>query len=216
MVSTDKAVNQSNVMGCSKRLCEIYVQSLDLKMKEGGEGTRFVTTRFGNVLGSNGSVVPLFRKQIEEGGPVTVTHPDIIRFFMIIPEAVQLVLQAGCMGNGGEIFVFDMGKPVKIVDLAKRMISLSRKKNIEIKFTGLRPGEKLYEEVLSVAEPTRETDFKKIMIADTRKYDYDVIVKEFDELISMCYQCSDMELVRKMKEMVPEFKSLHSRFIQLD
>ncbi len=216
MVSTDKAVNPSNVMGCSKRLCEIYVQSLDLKMKKGGQGTRFVTTRFGNVLGSNGSVVPLFRKQIEEGGPITVTHPDIIRFFMIIPESVQLVLQAGCMGEGGEIFVFDMGKPVKIVDLAKRMISLSRKKNIEIKFTGLRPGEKLYEEVLSMAEPTRETDFKKIMIADTRKYDYDVIVKEFDELISMCYQCSDMELVRKMKEMVPEFKSLHSQFTQLD
>lgn len=216
MISTDKAVNPSNVMGCSKRLCEIYVQSLDLKLKKIGIGTKFVTTRFGNVLGSNGSVVPLFRKQIEAGGPVTVTDPDIIRFFMIIPEAVQLVLQAGCMGNGGEIFVFDMGKPVKIVDLAKRMIALSGKKNIEIKFTGLRPGEKLYEEVLSIAEPTRETDFKKIMIADSRKYDYDYIVKHFDELIAMCYHCTDMELVRKMKEIVPEFKSLHSKFTQLD
>lgn len=216
MVSTDKAVNPSNVMGCSKRLCEIYVQSLDLKLKKKGQGTKFVTTRFGNVLGSNGSVVPLFRKQIEAGGPVTVTHPDIIRFFMIIPEAVQLVLQAGCMGNGGEIFVFDMGQAVKIVDLAKRMISLSGKKNVEIKFTGLRPGEKLYEEVLSLAEPTRETDFKKIMIADTRKYDYDDIARKFDELITLCYNCPDMELVRKMKEIVPEFKSLHSQFAQLD
>lgn len=186
MISTDKAVNPTNVMGCSKRICEIYVQSLDKAIKEGHvEGvTQFVTTRFGNVLGSNGSVIPLFREQIAKGGPVTVTHPDIIRFFMLIPEACRLVLEAGTMGNGGEIFVFDMGKPVRIIDLAKRMIQLSGAKNVEIRFTGLRAGEKLYEEVLNDEEITLPTFHPKIKIAKVREYDYDTVCQDIDELVA--------------------------------
>lgn len=186
MISTDKAVNPTNVMGCSKRICEIYVQSLDKAIKEGYvEGvTQFVTTRFGNVLGSNGSVIPLFREQIAKGGPVTVTHPDIIRFFMLIPEACRLVLEAGTMGNGGEIFVFDMGKPVRIIDLAKRMIQLSGAKNVGIRFTGLRAGEKLYEEVLNDEEITLPTFHPKIKIAKVREYDYDTVCQDIDELVA--------------------------------
>lgn len=186
MISTDKAVNPTNVMGCSKRICEIYVQSLDKAIKEGHvEGvTQFVTTRFGNVLGSNGSVIPLFREQIAKGGPVTVTHPDIIRFFMLIPEACRLVLEAGTMGNGGEIFVFDMGKPVRIIDLAKRMIQLSGAKNVEVRFTGLRAGEKLYEEVLNDEEITLPTFHPKIKIAKVREYDYDTVCQDIDELVA--------------------------------
>ena len=218
MVSTDKAVNPTNVMGCSKRICEIYVQSLDqaIKMKKVASNTQFVTTRFGNVLGSNGSVIPLFREQIKNGGPVTVTHPDIIRFFMLIPEACKLVLEAGTKGNGGEIFVFDMGKPVKIADLAKRMIKLSGAKNVDIKFTGLRPGEKLYEEVLNELEGTKPTFHEKIRIAEVREYDYDVVNQDVLELIEISKKYDDMATVRKMKEMVPEYKSNNSEYEQLD
>ena len=218
MVSTDKAVNPTNVMGCSKRICEIYVQSLDKAIKDGKvEGvTQFVTTRFGNVLGSNGSVIPLFREQIKAGGPITVTHPDIIRFFMLIPEACKLVLEAGTMGGGGEIFVFDMGKPVRIVDLAKRMIKLSGAKNIEIKFTGLRDGEKLFEEVLNDAEITKPTFHPKIKIAAVREYDYDLVRKNEDRLHEASFGYDDMEIVRIMKEIVPEFKSQHSKYEALD
>ena len=218
MISTDKAVNPTNVMGCSKRICEIYVQSLDKAIKDGhvaGE-TQFVTTRFGNVLGSNGSVIPLFKEQIKKGGPVTVTHPDIIRFFMLIPEACKLVLEAGTMGNGGEIFVFDMGKPVKIADLARRMITLSGAKNVEVKFTGLRDGEKLYEEVLNDAEITKPTFNKKIKIAQVREYDYDEVNGWLDELLAISRQYDNMETVRKMKQIVPEYKSQHSVYQQLD
>jgi FlaA1/EpsC-like NDP-sugar epimerase len=218
MVSTDKAVNPTNVMGCSKRICEIYVQSLDKAIKEGkvqGE-TRFVTTRFGNVLGSNGSVIPLFKEQIKNGGPITVTHPDIIRFFMLIPEACKLVLEAGTMGQGGEIYVFDMGKPVRIVDLAKRMISLSGAKDIEIKFTGLRDGEKLYEEVLNDAEFTKPTYNPKIKIAAVREYEYEQVKKNEDRLHEASFRYDDMEIVRIMKEIVPEFKSQHSKYEELD
>ena len=218
MVSTDKAVNPTNVMGCSKRICEIYVQSLDKAIKEGrvkGE-TRFVTTRFGNVLGSNGSVIPLFKEQIKNGGPITVTHPDIIRFFMLIPEACKLVLEAGTMGNGGEIYVFDMGKPVRIVDLAKRIISLSGAQNIEIKFTGLRDGEKLFEEVLNDAEFTKPTYNPKIKIAAVREYDYEEVCRNEDRLHEASFRYDDMEIVRIMKEIVPEFKSLHSKYEKLD
>ena len=218
MVSTDKAVNPTNVMGCSKRICEIYVQSLDKAVKEGkvkGE-TRFVTTRFGNVLGSNGSVIPLFREQIKNGGPITVTHPDIIRFFMLIPEACKLVLEAGTMGQGGEIYVFDMGKPVRIVDLAKRMIKLSGAKDIEIKFTGLRDGEKLYEEVLNDAELTKPTYHPKIKIAAVREYDYEEVKKNEDRLHEASFSYDDMAIVRIMKEIVPEFKSQHSKYEELD
>lgn len=218
MISTDKAVNPTNVMGCSKRICEIYCQSLNQALLEGrvkGE-TQFVTTRFGNVLGSNGSVIPLFKEQIKKGGPITVTHPDIIRYFMLIPEACKLVLEAGTMGNGGEIFVFDMGKPVKIVDLAKRMIKLSKAKNIEIKFTGLRDGEKLYEELLATQENTKQTHHPKIMIAEVRNYDYDVAKKNEDELLHLTYTHDDMAIVSKMKEIVPEFKSRHSKYEVLD
>ena len=218
MVSTDKAVNPTNVMGCSKRICEIYVQSLDKAIKEGkvkGE-TRFVTTRFGNVLGSNGSVIPLFKEQIKNGGPITVTHPDIIRFFMLIPEACKLVLEAGTMGQGGEIYVFDMGKPVRIVDLAKRMIKLSGAKDIEIKFTGLRDGEKLYEEVLNDAELTKPTYHPKIKIAAVREYDYEVVKKNEDRLHEASFSYDDMAIVRIMKEIVPEFKSQHSKYEELD
>ena len=218
MVSTDKAVNPTNVMGCSKRICEIYVQSLDKAIKDGKvEGvTQFVTTRFGNVLGSNGSVIPLFREQIKAGGPITVTHPDIIRFFMLIPEACKLVLEAGTMGGGGEIFVFDMGQPVRIVDLAKRMIKLSGAKNIEIKFTGLRDGEKLFEEVLNDAEITKPTFHPKIKIAAVREYDYDLVRKNEDRLHEASFGYDDMEIVRIMKEIVPEFKSQHSKYEALD
>ena len=201
-----------------RRICEIYVQSLDKAIKEDHvEGvTQFVTTRFGNVLGSNGSVIPLFREQIAKGGPVTVTHPDIIRFFMLIPEACRLVLEAGTMGNGGEIFVFDMGKPVKIVDLAKRMISLSGAKNIEIKFTGLREGEKLYEELLATQENTKPTHHPKIMIAEVRSYDYNIAKQNEDELFQLTFTHDDMKIVSKMKEIVPEFKSKHSKYEALD
>ncbi|MCM1153681.1 MAG: polysaccharide biosynthesis protein [Muribaculum sp.] len=218
MVSTDKAVNPTNVMGCSKRICEIYVQALDKAEKSGRVNghTQFVTTRFGNVLGSNGSVIPLFKKQIERGGPVTVTHPDIIRFFMLIPEACKLVLEAGTMGHGGEIFVFDMGKPVKIVDLARRMIRLSGVKDVEIKFTGLRDGEKLYEEVLSDMEQTKPTFHPKIMIATVREYDFDSVCKALEELISKASASSPMDTVRRMKAIVPEFKSQHSVYEELD
>ena len=223
MVSTDKAVNPTNVMGCSKRICEIYVQSLDrhLKMqkwqkKSDEEITQFVTTRFGNVLGSNGSVIPLFREQIKQGGPVTVTDPNIIRFFMLIPEACKLVLEAGTKGNGGEIFVFDMGKPVRIADLAKRMIRLSGAKNIEIKYTGLRPGEKLYEEVLNELEGTKPTFHQKIRIASVREYDYDEVCRDIDELIALAHKYDDMDIVRKMKQIVPEFKSNNSKYEVLD
>ena len=218
MVSTDKAVNPTNVMGCSKRICEIYVQSLDKAIKEDHvEGvTQFVTTRFGNVLGSNGSVIPLFREQIAKGGPVTVTHPDIIRFFMLIPEACRLVLEAGTMGNGGEIFVFDMGKPVRIIDLAKRMIQLSGAKNVGIRFTGLRAGEKLYEEVLNDEEITLPTFHPKIKIAKVREYDYDTVCQDIDELVGLGRSRDDMAIVGKMKAIVPEFKSRHSKYEVLD
>lgn len=218
MVSTDKAVNPTNVMGCSKRICEIYVQSLDKAIKERKvEGiTQFVTTRFGNVLGSNGSVIPLFKEQIRQGGPLTVTHPDIIRFFMLIPEACKLVLEAGTMGHGGEIFVFDMGKPVKIVDLAKRMIQLSDAKDVEIKFIGLRDGEKLYEEVLNEKETTKPTFHPKIKIAQVREYDYTDVCRQINELVHSSITEDDMQIVGRMKAMVPEFKSQHSVYEKLD
>ena len=240
MVSTDKAVNPTNVMGCSKRICEIYVQSLDLAIKTRRIGqyleklgnkdsfitpgqmggptarTQFVTTRFGNVLGSNGSVIPLFREQIKNGGPVTVTDERIVRFFMLIPEACKLVLEAGTKGNGGEIFVFDMGQPVKIADLAKRMIKLSGAKNVEIKFTGLRPGEKLYEEVLNELEGTKPTFHEKIRIAEVREYDYDAVCRDINELIEISKQYDDMATVAKMKQIVPEYKSNNSIYEKLD
>ena len=217
MISTDKAVNPSNVMGCSKRICEIYVQSLAKKLEhEGAKTTQFITTRFGNVLGSNGSVIPLFRKQIEQGGPVTVTHPEIIRYFMTIPEACRLVLEAGSMGNGGEIYIFDMGKPVKILDLAKKMISLSGRSDIQIKFTGLRHGEKLYEVLLNDKEHTKPTYNDKIMIADVREYDYNEVKKEIDELEKVAGSYDQMKIVEKMKELVPEYVSKNSIFEQLD
>ena len=218
MVSTDKAVNPTNVMGCSKRICEIYVQSLDQAIKDGKVSgrTQFVTTRFGNVLGSNGSVIPLFKEQIKRGGPVTVTHKDIIRFFMLIPEACKLVLEAGTMGNGGEIFVFDMGKPVRIVDLAERMIRLSGVKGIEIRFTGLRDGEKLYEEVLNEEETTKPTFHPKIKIAQVRAYDYADANLRIDALVQACAVEGDMQIVKRMKEIVPEFKSQHSKYEVLD
>ena len=218
MVSTDKAVNPTNVMGCSKRICEIYVQSLDQAIKDGKVRgrTQFVTTRFGNVLGSNGSVIPLFKEQIKRGGPVTVTHKDIIRFFMLIPEACKLVLEAGTMGNGGEIFVFDMGKPVRIVDLAERMIRLSGVKGIEIRFTGLRDGEKLYEEVLNEEETSKPTFHPKIKIAQVRAYDYADANLRIDALVRACAVEGDMQIVKRMKEIVPEFKSQHSKYEVLD
>ncbi len=218
MISTDKAVNPTNVMGCSKRICEIYVQSLNQELinKKEKKPTQFVTTRFGNVLGSNGSVIPLFKKQIQEGGPVTVTDPNIIRFFMLIPEACKLVLEAGTMGKGGEIFVFDMGKPVKIAELANRMIQLSGAKNIEIRYTGLRPGEKLYEEVLSTEENTKPSFHEKIRIANVRGYDYQEVKKDIEELINISLKYNDMETVKKMKQIVPEYKSNNSIYKRLD
>ena len=218
MISTDKAVNPTNVMGCSKRICEIYCQSLNQAIIDGrvkGE-TQFVTTRFGNVLGSNGSVIPLFKEMIRKGGPLKVTHPDIIRYFMLIPEACKLVLEAGTMGKGGEIFVFDMGQPVKIVDLAKRMIMLSGAKNVNIEFTGLRDGEKLYEELLSTKENTLPTNNPKIMIAHVREYDYEVAKKNEEELLEISFTHDDMAIVEKMKEIVPEYKSQVSKYQVLD
>ena len=217
MISTDKAVNPTNVMGCSKRICEIYVQSLAKKLQqEGGHVTQFITTRFGNVLGSNGSVIPRFRDQIQRGGPVTVTHPEIIRYFMTIPEACRLVLEAGSMGNGGEIYIFDMGKPVKIVDLAKRMISLSGRTDVKIEFTGLRHGEKLYEELLNVKELTKPTYHEKIMIATVREYDYDEVKERIQKLIDVSYTYDQMKIVSAMKDIVPEFISKNSCFEALD
>ena len=217
MISTDKAVNPSNVMGCSKRICEIYVQALARKVeKEGLAPTQFITTRFGNVLGSNGSVIPLFRKQIEAGGPVTVTHPEIIRYFMTIPEACQLVLEAGSMGKSGEIYIFDMGQPVKIVDLAKRMIRLSGRTDVKIVFTGLRHGEKLYEELLATRENTKPTSHDKIMIAEVREYDYKDVSDDIDALIADSYEYDSMKIVARMKDLVPEFKSLNSQYSVLD
>ena len=226
MISTDKAVNPTNVMGCSKRICEIYVQSLDRKLKMEALSqfkkkgkvnyTQFVTTRFGNVLGSNGSVIPLFREQIKNGGPVTVTDERIVRFFMLIPEACKLVLEAGTKGNGGEIFVFDMGEPVKISDLAKRMIALSGAKNVKIEYTGLREGEKLYEEVLNELEGTKPTFHEKIRIAQVREYDFDEVCKAVDELVEISKKYDNMETVRKMKEIVPEYKSNNSVYEVLD
>jgi FlaA1/EpsC-like NDP-sugar epimerase len=211
MVSTDKAVNPTNVMGCSKRICEIYVQSLSKVSK-----TQFVTTRFGNVLGSNGSVIPLFQEQIRNGGPVTVTHPNIIRYFMLIPEACKLVLEAGTKGKGGEIFVFDMGKPVKIADLAQRMIKLSGARNIKIVYTGLRPGEKLYEEVLNEKENTKPSFHEKIRIAQVREYDFKQVSKDIDELIALSGKFDDLATVKKMKEIVPEYRSNNSIYEELD
>lgn len=218
MISTDKAVNPTNVMGCSKRICEMYVQSLNNAVRSRKvEGcTQFVTTRFGNVLGSNGSVILLFKQQIKAGGPVTVTDPNIIRYFMLIPEACELVLEAGVKGNGGEIFVFDMGKPVKIADLAQRMINLSGAKNVEIKYTGLRAGEKLYEEVLNDKESTKPSFHEKIRIANVREYDYSEVERDIEELIEVSKQYDDMLTVKKMKEIVPEFKSNNSVYEALD
>lgn len=218
MISTDKAVNPTNVMGCSKRICEIYVQSLNKAIEEGiiNGKTQFVTTRFGNVLGSNGSVIPLFKKQIKTGGPVTVTDPRIIRYFMLIPEACKLVLEAGTKGNGGEIFVFDMGKPVKIADMAQRMINLSGAKNVEIKYTGLRAGEKLYEEVLNEKESTKPSFHDKIRIAEVREYDYTEVSKQIDDLIEKSKLYDEMLTVKCMKGIVPEYKSNNSIYEKLD
>lgn len=218
MISTDKAVNPTNVMGCSKRICEIYVQSLNKAIEEGiiNGKTQFVTTRFGNVFGSNGSVIPLFKKQIKAGGPVTVTDPRIIRYFMLIPEACKLVLEAGTKGNGGEIFVFDMGKPVKIADMAQRMINLSGAKNVEIKYTGLRAGEKLYEEVLNEKESTKPSFHDKIRIAEVREYDYTEVSKQIDDLIEKSKLYDEMLTVKIMKEIVPEYKSNNSIYEKLD
>lgn len=218
MISTDKAVNPTNVMGCSKRICEIYVQSLNKAIEEGiiNGKTQFVTIRFGNVLGSNGSVIPLFKKQIKAGGPVTVTDPRIIRYFMLIPEACKLVLEAGTKGNGGEIFVFDMGKPVKIADMAQRMINLSGAKNVEIKYTGLRAGEKLYEEVLNEKESTKPSFHDKIRIAEVREYDYTEVSKQIDDLIEKSKLYDEMLTVKIMKEIVPEYKSNNSIYEKLD
>ncbi len=224
MISTDKAVNPTNVMGCSKRICEIYCQSLNKAITDGlcmdanGQQakTQFVTTRFGNVLGSNGSVIPIFKEQIAKGGPVTVTHPDIIRYFMLIPEACKLVLEAGTMGKGGEIFVFDMGKPVRIADLARRMITLSGAKDCEIQYTGLRDGEKLFEEVLNDAEQTLPTKHPKIMVAKVREYNYEKARTDEERLLQASYTYDDMDIVRIMKEIVPEFKSKHSKYEALD
>lgn len=221
MISTDKAVNPTNIMGASKRLAEIYIQSLGLAIAEGKvEGaTRFVTTRFGNVLGSNGSVIPRFREQIEKGGPVTVTHPEIIRYFMTIPEACRLVMEAATLGNGNEIFVFEMGEPVKIADLARRMIELAGLKvgeDIEIEYTGLRPGEKLYEEVLSTKENTIPTSNEKIHVAKVCQYDYSEVAEQITTLSALAAQVDVPATVRLMKQIVPEYKSQNSRFEQFD
>jgi FlaA1/EpsC-like NDP-sugar epimerase len=220
MVSTDKAVNPSNVMGASKRIAEKYVQSLHNQLLRSNRlKTRFITTRFGNVLGSNGSVVPLFTKQIEQGGPITITHPDIIRYFMTIPEACQLVLEAGTMGNGGEIFIFDMGKPVKILDLANKMIKLAGltpEKDIKVQFTGLRPGEKLYEELLNDTSKTLPTYHEKITIFQDQIEDFNYINGNIHELINLGNSYSNNDMVRKMKAILPEFKSMNSTFQKID
>lgn len=221
MVSTDKAVNPTNIMGASKRLAEIYVQSLSVAIRDGKYAghTRFITTRFGNVLGSNGSVIPRFREQIRNGGPVTVTHPDIIRYFMTIPEACRLVMEAGTMGQGGEIYVFEMGKPVKIADMAKRMIELSGfvpGKDIAIVYTGLRPGEKLYEELLSNKEDTLPTRHEKIRVAKVREYDYESVVPEIDKLNELAVKVNIPDMVKLMKAVVPEFISRNSEFEKYD
>jgi len=217
MVSTDKAVNPTNVMGCSKRICEIYVQTLNQHLRsQGNDTTKFVTTRFGNVLGSNGSVIPLFREQIKAGGPVTVTHPNIVRYFMLISEACKLVLEAGTKGDGGEIFVFDMGRPVRIADLAQRMIRLSGARDVKIEYTGLREGEKLYEEVLSDQETTKPSFHEKIRIAEVRQYDYAQVRNDIADLVELAMEYDDMATVKKMKEMVPEYKSNNSIYEQLD
>ena len=219
MISTDKAVNPTNVMGCTKRLAEIYCQSLFHDAQQKGKKTQFITTRFGNVLGSNGSVIPLFRKQIAAGGPVTVTHKEIIRYFMTIPEACSLVLEAGCMGNGGEIYIFDMGEPVKIYDMARRMISLAGLKpdvDIKIEEIGLRPGEKLYEELLNDKEKTTATVNKKIMVAKVKMYDYKDVCTHIDKIIAFASKGDVHEMVYAMKEFVPEYKSMHSKFEAID
>jgi FlaA1/EpsC-like NDP-sugar epimerase len=221
MVSTDKAVNPSNVMGASKRIAEKYVQSLQLKSRKENsvKATKFITTRFGNVLGSNGSVVPLFTKQIASGGPLTITHPDIIRYFMTIPEACQLVLEAGAMGNGGEIYIFDMGKPVKIIDLARKMIKLAGftpDKDIKIQIVGLRPGEKLYEELLNDTSKTIPTHHDKIMIAEEIQEEYETLHTDIEELIGIANFFDNDDIVAKMKKIVPEFKSMNSAFEILD
>ena len=220
MISTDKAVNPTNVMGASKRIAEIYVQSLFRKLQEeGNTTTKFITTRFGNVLGSNGSVIPHFKSQIERGGPVTVTHPEIIRYFMTIPEACMLVLEAGSMGHGGEIFIFDMGSPVKIVNLARKMIRLAGyipEVDIKIEYTGLRPGEKLYEELLNQKEITTKTHNPKIMIAKVQVYDYDKVSVQIDELIQYSFMCKNFLTVSLMKKIVPEFLSKNSQYERLD
>lgn len=228
MISTDKAVNPTNVMGCSKRICEIYCQALNAAITNGtlqnnsnfqniqNPQTKFVTTRFGNVLGSNGSVIPIFKEQIKKGGPVKVTHPDIIRYFMLIPEACRLVLEAGTMGNGGEIYVFDMGEPVKIVDLAKRMIALSGAKDVKIEFSGLRDGEKLFEELLATKENTKPSTHPKIKVAAVREYPYELARQNEIELHELSFTADDMEIVRKMKEIVPEYKSQQSKYQELD
>ena len=227
MISTDKAVNPTNVMGCSKRICEIYCQALNAHLRQqeaknpslqggAGVGCQFVTTRFGNVLGSNGSVIPIFKDQIRKGGPVTVTHKDIIRFFFFFPEACRLVLQAGTMGDGGEVYVFDMGKPVRIADLAQRMIDLSGAKGVEIQYTGLRDGEKLYEEVLNDAEQTKPTSHPKIMVAQVREYPYSLALQNEIDLYELSIHSDDMSIVKKMKEIVPEYKSQHSKYEVLD
>ena len=212
MISTDKAVNPTNVMGCSKRICEIYCQALNGHQQT----TKFVTTRFGNVLGCNGSVIPIFREQIKKGGPVKVTHPEIIRYFMLIPEACRLVLEAGTMGNGGEIYVFDMGEPVKIVDLAKRMIALSGAKDVKIEFSGLRDGEKLFEELLATKENTKPSTHPKNKVAAVREYPYELARQNEIELHELSFTADDMEIVRKMKEIVPEYKSQNSKYQELD
>lgn len=220
MISTDKAVNPTNVMGCTKRLAEAYTQSLFFDAKRKGKKTQFITTRFGNVLGSNGSVIPIFRRQIAEGGPVTITHRDIIRYFMTIPEACSLVLEAGCMGNGGEIYVFDMGKPVKIYDLATRMISLAGLRpgvDIEIKEIGLRPGEKLYEELLNDKEKTLDTtENDKIMVAKVRTYDFNTVCDNISNIISFAEHGNVHDMIKNMKMFIPEYHSNHSEFEQID
>jgi len=215
MISTDKAINPTGVMGASKRIAEIYVQSLNAYQQK----TKFITTRFGNVLGSNGSVIPRFRQQIEKGGPVTITHPEITRFFMTIPESCQLVLEAGAIGKGGEVFIFDMGKSVKVFDLAKKMIQLSGltlDKDIKIIFTGLRPGEKLYEELLHTSENTLPTHHPLILIAKVREYDFNTISAYIHELSELASAKSDMNIVSKMKQIVPEYISNNSVFAELD
>ena len=228
MISTDKAVNPTNVMGCSKRICEIYCQALNAAITNGtlqnnsnfqdvqNPQTKFVTTRIGNVLGSNGSVIPIFKEQIKKGGPVKVTHPEIIRYFMLIPEACRLVLEAGTMGNGGEIYVFDMGEPVKIVDLAKRMIALSGAKDVKIEFSGLRDGEKLFEELLATKENTKPSNHPKIKVAAVREYPYELARQNEIELHELSFTADDMEIVKRMKAIVPEFKSNNSKYEILD